>query len=61
MMKGCTSLNALCLCMCLCFDRTFLFSEVQALNDFKARIAKYEEVYEPLDDRNRHYIKLIDM
>jgi hypothetical protein len=33
----------------------------QALEDFKARIRKYEEVYEPLANRNHHYIKLIDM
>lgn len=33
----------------------------QALLDFKARIKKYEEVYEPIDDRSFHYIKLIDM
>lgn len=25
------------------------------------RIRKYEEVYEPIDDRSFHYIKLIDM
>mmetsp|Transcript_6882 Transcript_6882/g.17136 ORF Transcript_6882/g.17136 Transcript_6882/m.17136 type:complete len:656 (-) Transcript_6882:490-2457(-) len=35
--------------------------EERALADFKARITKYEEVYEPLEDRTRHYIKLIDM
>lgn len=29
--------------------------------DFQARIAKYEEVYQTLTDRNLHYIKLIDM
>jgi 6-phosphofructo-2-kinase/fructose-2,6-biphosphatase len=34
---------------------------LQALNDFKHRIAKYNEVYEPIDDRRLHYIKLIDM
>ena len=33
----------------------------QALEDFKERIAKYEEVYETITDRNLHYIKLIDM
>ncbi len=33
----------------------------QALEDFKARIRKYEEVYDPLVNRNFHYIKLIDM
>eukprot|EP00879_Flechtneria_rotunda_P002468 GHRR01002665.1.p1 GENE.GHRR01002665.1~~GHRR01002665.1.p1 ORF type:complete len:295 (+),score=82.06 GHRR01002665.1:270-1154(+) len=32
-----------------------------ALNDFKERIAKYNEVYEPINDRRLHYIKLIDM
>ncbi|GIL90017.1 hypothetical protein Vretifemale_17742 [Volvox reticuliferus] len=33
----------------------------QAVADFLARISKYEEVYEPINDRNLHYIKLIDM
>ena len=33
----------------------------QALEDFRDRIAKYEEVYETITDRNMHYIKLIDM
>ncbi|GIL74841.1 hypothetical protein Vretimale_2423 [Volvox reticuliferus] len=33
----------------------------QSLSDFKARIHKYEEVYESINDRNLHYIKLIDM
>ena len=33
----------------------------QALKDFRDRIAKYEEVYETITDRNMHYIKLIDM
>ncbi|KAG2447462.1 hypothetical protein HYH02_007783 [Chlamydomonas schloesseri] len=33
----------------------------QAVADFLARIAKYEEVYEPIVDRNLHYIKLTDM
>jgi 6-phosphofructo-2-kinase/fructose-2,6-biphosphatase len=33
----------------------------QALDDFKARITKYNAVYEPIDDRRLHYIKLIDM
>ncbi len=33
----------------------------QALDDFKERIRKYEEVYETITDRNLHYIKLIDM
>ncbi|EFJ46141.1 hypothetical protein VOLCADRAFT_105711 [Volvox carteri f. nagariensis] len=32
-----------------------------AVADFLARISKYEEVYEPINDRNLHYIKLIDM
>lgn len=32
-----------------------------ALRDFKERITKYEQVYEPLDDRSFHFIKLIDM
>lgn len=35
--------------------------EDDAIADFKARIRKYEEVYEPIDDRSYHYIKLIDM
>ena len=34
---------------------------LQALNDFRQRIQKYEEVYETITDRNLHYIKLIDM
>lgn len=33
----------------------------QALRDFKDRIMKYEEVYEELNDRTNHWIKLIDM
>jgi hypothetical protein len=33
----------------------------QALDDFKQRIRKYDEVYETIDDRTMHYIKLIDM
>jgi len=33
----------------------------EALEDFHRRLAKYEEVYEPLDDRSVHYIKLINM
>ena len=33
----------------------------QALDDFRDRIARYEEVYETITDRNLHYIKLIDM
>lgn len=32
-----------------------------ALQDFKLRIKNYEEVYEPINNRNLHYIKLIDM
>lgn len=32
-----------------------------ALSDFLARIRKYEQVYEPVNDRRLHYIKLIDM
>lgn len=31
---------------------------IQALRDFKERIRHYEEVYEPLEDRTRHYIKV---
>ena len=33
----------------------------QALRDFKQRIQKYLDVYEPLFDRRSHYIKMIDM
>lgn len=32
-----------------------------AMRDFKLRITKYEEVYEPITQENLHYIKLIDM
>lgn len=35
--------------------------EQAALDDFRDRIRKYEEVYETITDRNQHYIKLIDM
>lgn len=34
---------------------------LQAVSDFMERIRKYEEVYEPIIDRNMHYIKLTDM
>lgn len=34
---------------------------MQAVADFMLRIHKYEEVYEPIVDRNMHYIKLTDM
>ena len=34
---------------------------VQAVDDFRERIRHYEEVYEPIDNRSLHYIKLIDM
>lgn len=33
----------------------------QALKDFKERISKYESVYETINDRTMHYVKLIDM
>eukprot|EP00891_Asterochloris_glomerata_P000953 jgi/Astpho2/953/gw1.00016.135.1_t len=33
----------------------------EALDDFRSRIGKYEEVYETITDRELHYIKLIDM
>jgi hypothetical protein len=33
----------------------------KALQDFLERIRKYEQVYEPINDRRLHYIKLIDM
>ncbi|KAG1677472.1 hypothetical protein FOA52_001928 [Chlamydomonas sp. UWO 241] len=36
-------------------------SEEDAIVDFKERVRKYEMVYEPIDDRTFHYIKLIDM
>ena len=36
-------------------------SNAQALRDFKHRIRKYEEVYEPVTNRASHYIKLTDM
>lgn len=32
-----------------------------ALADFRARIRKYEAVYETMADRTAHYVKLIDM
>jgi predicted kinase len=32
-----------------------------AFKDFKERVKKYEAVYEPLSNRNVHYIKLTDM
>ena len=35
--------------------------QLQALDDFRSRIGKYEEVYETITDRELHYIKLIDM
>jgi 6-phosphofructo-2-kinase/fructose-2,6-biphosphatase len=34
---------------------------LQAVFDFMERIAKYEEIYEPITDRIMHYIKLTDM
>jgi len=34
------------------------FSEEEALLDFKNRIKKYEEVYEHIEDRTFHYIKV---
>ncbi len=47
------------------FSYTYIQSHsliiTQALDDFKARIAKYEEVYETITSRDLHYIKLIDM
>eukprot|EP00955_Chlamydomonas_euryale_P040394 351675-Chlamydomonas_euryale.AAC.7 len=36
-------------------------SHEAAIQDFKERIRKYQEVYQPIDDRTYHYIKLIDM
>ncbi|KAI8473607.1 MAG: 6-phosphofructo-2-kinase-domain-containing protein [Monoraphidium minutum] len=33
----------------------------QAVHDFMERITRYEEVYEPINDRAAHYIKLTDM
>jgi 6-phosphofructo-2-kinase / fructose-2,6-biphosphatase 3 len=32
-----------------------------ALSDFKRRIQKYLDVYETIDDRRLHYIKVVDM
>lgn len=49
---------------CLMFERLSLSLPLfllQALDDFKARINMYEKVYEPITNRNLHYIKLIDM
>jgi broad specificity phosphatase PhoE/predicted kinase len=34
---------------------------VEAVRDFRARIAHYEKVYEPLDDDDGSYIKIIDV
>ncbi len=34
---------------------------LQAVKDFMKRIQKYEEVYEPIQERHYHYIKLTDM
>jgi len=34
---------------------------VEAVSDFRARIAHYERVYEPLDDHDGSYIKIIDV
>jgi hypothetical protein len=42
---------------CVCLGVMLL----QAVNDFISRIRKYEEVYEAIQDRNIHYIKLTDM
>ncbi len=39
----------------------FLTALPQAIDDFKTRISKYEEVYTPMENRDMHYIKLIDM
>src|SRR5580700_1274531 len=33
----------------------------EAVRDFRARIAHYERVYEPLDDDDGSYIKIIDV
>ena len=33
----------------------------EALRDFKQRIQKYLDVYEPISDRRMHYIKVVDM
>jgi 6-phosphofructo-2-kinase / fructose-2,6-biphosphatase 3 len=39
--------------------------ELQALNDFEARIKEYEKVYQPLTDgksnRHLHFIQLVNM
>jgi 6-phosphofructo-2-kinase/fructose-2,6-biphosphatase len=42
-------------------QQLLLLLALQAIRDFKQRILKYNEVYEPIDDRRLHYIKLIDM
>lgn len=34
---------------------------IEAVSDFRARIAHYERVYEPLDDGDGSYIKIIDV
>lgn len=34
---------------------------VEAVSDFRARIAHYERVYDPLDDTDGSYIKIIDV
>jgi len=42
-------------------DRVLVIFRQGALDDFRARIRKYEEVYETITNRDLHYIKLIDM
>ena len=42
-------------------DAAAVDATAEALADFRARIRKYEEVYETITDRSLHYIKLIDM
>src|SRR5262249_54090156 len=37
------------------------FDPEEAVRDFRARIAHYESVYEPVDEQDASYIKLIDV
>ena len=52
----------LCLLCLLCLPtRPPAVPAASAMQDFRARIRKYEEGYETIMDRTLHYIKLIDM
>lgn len=55
---ACLPLPSVCM---LCWCRSPPAHPSQALQDFKQRISKYNDIYEPIDDRRLHYIKLIDM